>query len=289
MAAFSSSSSSLDQRISLERRLPIAALMPASGVRRSCETADSSAVRASLSRTRRDADVADRCSSCRCRMAPACAAKASKSRRWSAARPAGWRTSSWVVSASSWSAVAIGSNAPTEATTSGTPMAGRWMIAAAWTPNMSTARCKSSGIWSVAPSNECDSSTSAADSRCASCASALRAALRCTISATRTPTSTNTTRAMVFSGLATVSVPTGSTKNQLSSSEEMTAATTAGTIPPISATTTVTSRKIGMSRGRLGGVGVGQQQPGEQWGQDERCDRPGPDPAPGQRPWHPPA
>ena len=61
MAASSSASSSGEKVTSLDRRLPIAALMPASGVRRSCDTADSRAVRAELSRASAAASPAACC------------------------------------------------------------------------------------------------------------------------------------------------------------------------------------------------------------------------------------
>ena len=102
MAASSSASSSGEKVTSDERRLPIAALMPASGVRRSCETADSSAVRAELSRASAAASPAACCSARRWRMAPACAAKAASSRCRSAGTCTPTRTRSCSSSAVAW-------------------------------------------------------------------------------------------------------------------------------------------------------------------------------------------
>ena len=86
------------------------------------------------------------------------------------------------------------------------------------------------------------SSASAADSRWAATARSARRALVCTTKATTTATTTKTTRATAFSGSEIVRVPTGWVKNQLSSSEDATAPTRAGPMPPSRATSTVRSR-----------------------------------------------
>ena len=136
MAASSSASSSGEKVTSIERRLPIAALMPASGVRRSCETAESSAVRAELSRASAAASPAACCRARRWRMAPACAAKAASSRCRSAGTCTPTSTRSCSSSAVAWvcSSVAgcrspgprrVGAATSTSATTSA-GVVGRW-------------------------------------------------------------------------------------------------------------------------------------------------------------------
>ncbi len=68
---------------------------------------------------------------------------------------------------------------------------------------------------------------------------------------TSVATTRNVTSAMRFSPSAMVKVWIGSVKNQLTDSDETTAATRAGQSPPTMATTTTSTRKSSMSVGRL--------------------------------------
>ena len=110
-------------------------------------------------------------------------------------------------------------------------------------PNMSTACSSSTVIWSVDPSRVWVSSARAADSRWAAIARSARRALVCTTNATTRPRrrrrrpGQRVLRLGDRQGAARRRV-----KNQLSSSDEATAPTMAGPMPPSSATSTVSER-----------------------------------------------
>ena len=202
----------------------MAALMPASGVRRSCETADSSAVRAELSRASAAASPAALLQG-----APLEDRAGVRGEGGEEPLPVGRHRRAdehevvLVVGRGVGLVAIAGCRRPSRA-----PAVGRRRLAlgddlgrrvGAWrrrttrarrAPNMSTACSSSTVIWSVEPSRVWVSSASAADSRWAATARSARRALVCTTNATTTATTTKTTRAMAFSGSEIVRVRTGS-------------------------------------------------------------------------------
>ena len=117
----------------------------------------------------------------------------------------------------------------------------RTTAAASWS-NISSERVSSSASWSAEDSIVWLSSASAVASWCEALTSAARRALAWTTSETAAPMTTKSTSATTFCGSEIVSVPMGGVKNQLMSRDDSTPAVIAGAIPPMSATTTVSSR-----------------------------------------------
>ena len=106
---------------------------------------------------------------------------------------------------------------------------------------------------------------------------------RSTTVATPIATATYTSRATRFDGSATVNLPTGGVKNQFSRRNPPTAAASAGSIPPISATRTVAARNSRtVERQPVLVVQPGQHQ-GEGDGDDEGGDPAGELPARAER------
>ena len=188
--------------------------MVASGVRRSCETARSSAVEVASARSR----FAARSSRSRSRRysstSPVCTANAS-STRWSLARSGSPQSAStWLSSTRtrvSPSSGVAAHGAPDDAST--TQPAGPCSSSetASW-PNVSRSRSTIASAVSWPVSTDLDSPLIVAASARARSASAARRDARSTTVATAAATATNTTSASRFFGSETVSVPTGGVK-----------------------------------------------------------------------------
>ena len=250
------------------------------GVRRSCETAASNAVRTASDSRRRVASAARAESRLRSRTAAAWAAKASSIRRSEAGRgdpdKAITRPGPASTATSATSTDRGGSSPDTSTTTMARPSAVASNNAALRMPNVSQAWSSSALTPLPRPRTPTDKEArtfASARRRAASCA---RAALRSTIVATTEPTMTNVTIAKAFSGSAIVKVPTGATKKKLTRSPATTAVATAGIRPPTSEVATTPSRKASRTVDRLSAVTERQERERQHDG-NHRGEHPGPD------------
>lgn len=117
---------------------------------------------------------------------------------------------------------------------------------------MSSASRSNSPIWSVDPSRVWLRAASDDASAWARTAESARRALRSTTNATAAATTTKTASATAFWGCEIVRPPVGGVKNQLRNSDDATAPSSAGPMPPSSAMSTLSRRKSGAVSGRLG-------------------------------------
>ena len=213
------------------------ALIDASGVRRSWDTARRMAVRSWSPWLRVSASAAARSRSRRSSSSASRAAKAASTVRSSPLSPPGMTTStrSSVTSTRSPLFGSVGSSAPGAASIDSTlPVvrASRTTNAADSWPNVIRMwpSMASSGL--AGPASRPATAASASASARARRASLRRRAVWLTSTLVVTPSATNTTRARICSGSSTSSVEYGSMKNQLVRPAPMTAATIPGQMPP---------------------------------------------------------
>ena len=240
--ASSSWRSSSDIRSAGSRRLPAAALIAVSGVRRSWPTAESRAVRRPAASARRWASVA-------CGGHPPVAQGEqrlaadgeNRARSGRGERAAGADEVHALVDLDV--GVGLGGSRagapPVHAVVSQPVPAARSSSATVVRPNASRTRSSSLGSGSERESTTRANDASSVASARAVAAWAVRRSARSTTAATSSATTTIAPIANAFSGCATESVYSGGVRKTLSSSPPPSAATSAGASPPIMAVTTV--------------------------------------------------
>ncbi len=262
MPASSSAVSAASNTTSGWRRLDTAALIAASGVRRSWLTPASRAVRSALLSAARRARPASRCSRRASSTVDACAANASSSRRSrarsgrSGADRATRAMSSPTGTRMSPSSGRSHGRSPTEARTDQSSSRPPCPVSPAVVPLPVP---RSSTVTDVVPkvsATWCSSASrasrlriivevitaSARASASLSAASWLRRAAASTTQATAAPRPTDTSTATPTGQLLTARLPRGSVKNTSTSTPPATAHSSAGRNPPTRATTTVAAR-----------------------------------------------